>query len=147
MPSEKWLDQTRNKIQSGINYIENDLNNDNFIVDNTDIKPESRKIRDTSNIENEQKHFNEILKSEDESYNPFGESRILSRKIFDSRPKPKKTFVPTEQPVEFLNTEGSGDDDGSTTEREYTQLAPLRTSKLMQRKLLVVGRTHSNRTF
>ena len=123
MPSEKWLDQTRNKIQSGINYIENNFNSDNFIVDNTDIKPELRKIRDTSNIENEQKQFNEILKSEDESYNPFGESRILSRKIFDSKSKPKKTFVPTKQPAEVFSNETSTDDGGSgeesTTEREY----------------------------
>ena len=132
MPSEKWLDQTRNKIQSGINYIENDFNSDNFIVDNTDIKPELRKIRDTSNMENEQKQFNEILKSEDESYNPFGESRILSRKIFDSRPKPKKTFVPTEQPAEVFGNETSTDDGGSgevsTTEREYISSFPVLTN-------------------
>ena len=42
LPSEKWLVQTRNKIESGTNSIENDFNSENFIVDNTDIKPELR---------------------------------------------------------------------------------------------------------
>ena len=101
MPSEKWLERTRNKIESGINSIENDFNSENFIVDNTDIKPELRKIRDISNIENEQKRFNEILKSEGESYNPFGESRILSREIFGLKPKPKNTFLLQNNPLQF----------------------------------------------
>ena len=130
MPSEKWLDRTRNKIESGTNSIENDFNSENFIVDNTDIKPELRQARDTSKIVNEQKRFNEILKSEDESYNPFGESRILSREIFGFKPKPKRSVFSPQQPVTVFNTTDDGDDDGSgtvpTTECEYTLLSSYR---------------------
>ena len=107
LPSQEWLLKTRNNIENLGNSIENDFSSENFIFDNTDIKPKEKK---TSFIESEVREYNEILKPEDARYVDSGESHILNRDIFGYKSKPKPKAVPI-----IFNTadeyDGSGDNE------------------------------------